>query len=131
MPVNAETSSNYKFLSKRAIITYFISISSYFALLVLLILSVIFTSVSAEVSRILMYSVKLIPLLIVLPGLLSKSPRAHIWLCFIVLFYFIQSVVNVWLSHGRPLDVLENITIVSIFISSMMFVRWSRDKSGT
>jgi uncharacterized membrane protein len=114
-------------LSIRARFFHHLAIVSYIGLLILIIASVINSNAPAEVSRTLMYSVKLIPLIIFIPGLLKMSARTHVWLCFVVLFYFTQSVVNVWLSKGYWFDVLTCITTISLFIASMMYAHWHRE----
>ncbi|MCP5160202.1 MAG: DUF2069 domain-containing protein [Hahellaceae bacterium] len=74
----------------------------------------------------LMLSVKFIPLLIVLPGMLMNSLKSYIWLCFIVLFYFTESTVQAWLSQGEVIPTTMAIASVVMFISAMYYVRWQR-----
>jgi len=73
-----------------------------------------------------MLGVKLIPLLIVLPGLLLNRLRAYIWLCFIVLFYFTQSVVEAFLSLGAQIDLVITLVSIGLFISAMWHVKKER-----
>jgi uncharacterized membrane protein len=120
-------SSIYSQLSRRAKFCHNLSITSYVGLFILMVASVISSNAPAEVSRLLMYSIKLIPLIIFIPGMLKMSPRTHVWLCFVVLFYFTQSVVNVWLSHWHWFDVLNCLMTISLFSGSMMYVHWHRD----
>ncbi len=127
MPSSAPMHPTTFQLSHRARICHAMAIISYISLFILMIASVIYSDVPAEASRLLMYSVKLIPLIIFIPGLLKMSPRTHIWICFVVLLYFIQSVVNAWLSQGNLFDLVTCATTVSLFISSMMFVRWKSE----
>jgi uncharacterized membrane protein len=70
--------------------------------------------------------IKLIPLLIILPGLLLDQLRAFIWLCFIVLFYFTQSVVETFLSKGANIDYLITFLTVTQFLSAMFYIKWAR-----
>jgi len=99
---------------------------------VLLLLMMIITSLPGQVpeksSVGFILSVKLVPLLIVLPGLMKDNLRAFIWLCFIVLFYFTQSVVESFLSKAAGVDLLITILTVVIFISSMYFIKWERSR---
>jgi len=75
---------------------------------------------------VMMLSFKLIPLLIVLPGMLINRLKSYIWLCFIVLFYFTESTVQAWLSQGQWIHVSTSLCSVIIFISAMYYVRWQR-----
>lgn len=97
---------------------------------VLLLLMMIITSLPAFIpegsSVTFMLLVKLIPLLIVLPGLAKDELRAHIWLCFIILFYFTQSVVEAFLSLAAFTDLFITSLTVVIFIASMFYIKWER-----
>ena len=70
--------------------------------------------------------VKLIPLLIIFPGLVKDQLRAHIWLCFIILFYFTQSVVETFLSLAAFTDIFITSLTVIIFLASMFYIKWER-----
>lgn len=92
----------------------------------------IITSLPGQVPEnsaiVLILCIKLIPLLVVLPGLLKDQLRAYIWLCFIVLFYFTQSVVEAFLSKGAGVDMIITLLTVIIFISAMFYVKWERSR---
>lgn len=70
--------------------------------------------------------VKLIPLLIIFPGLAKDQLRAHIWLCFIILFYFTQSVVETFLSSAALTDLFITALTVVVFLASMFYIKWER-----
>ena len=70
--------------------------------------------------------VKLIPLLIVFPGLAKDTLRAHIWLCFIILFYFTQAVVETFLSSAAITDIFITSLTVILFLASMFYIKWER-----
>jgi len=97
---------------------------------VLLLLMMIITSLPGQInensSMWFILSVKLIPLLLVLPGLINNQLRAFIWLCFIVLFYFTQSVVESFLSKAAGIDLIITTLTVVIFISAMYFIKWEK-----
>lgn len=99
---------------------------SYAILLLLMIITSLPGQVPAGTSIALILGVKLLPLLIVLPGLLSSQLRAYIWLCFIVLFYFTQAVVETFLSAGAGLDWLITTLTVVMFCTAMLYVKWQR-----
>jgi uncharacterized membrane protein len=65
-----------------------------------------------------------IPLLLLAPGLLQRHYRTHSWLCFIVLAYFTNYVVQVYSPSRGILDWAGLILTVVIFISSMFASRF-------
>ncbi len=70
-------------------------------------------------------SIQLIPLLLVAPGMLSGSPRAHAWTCFIVNLYFIQGVLAA-IDPARMLyGWLEAIISLTLFTSALLYTRWA------
>lgn len=95
-----------------------------------LILAMIITSLPAFLpegaSVPLILSIKLIPLLLVLPGLKQKSLRAFIWLCFIDLFYFTQAVVEAFLSRGDILDLCIIALTVLMFCAALLHIKWEK-----
>lgn len=99
---------------------------SYTLLLLLMIVTSLPGQVPEGTTISLILAVKLLPLLIVLPGLLANHLRAYIWLCFIVLFYFTQAVVETFLSAGAGLDWLITALTIVMFCTAMMYVKWQR-----
>tara|TARA_R110001599_G_scaffold21262_5_gene79567 strand:- start:352 stop:729 length:378 start_codon:yes stop_codon:yes gene_type:complete len=97
---------------------------------VLMLLMMIITSLPASIpegsSVTFILLVKLIPLLIIFPGLAKDTLRAHIWLCFIILFYFTQSVVESFLSLAAFTDIFITSLTVIIFLASMFYIKWER-----
>ncbi|WP_250654778.1 DUF2069 domain-containing protein [Alkalimarinus coralli] len=103
-----------------------IALLSYLLLLVLMVISTIFSTLPPEASRGFMLAIKVVPLIIFLPGLLKGNLRAHIWLCFVVLFYFTRSVVDAFLTEGAILEAITTATTVVLFLASMMNVYWQK-----
>ena len=68
--------------------------------------------------------IQLVPLLLVLPGLLQRRPRAFIWLCFILLVYFIRAVEGVMASNRAWIDWWLLIGTVTLFITAMLTSRY-------
>lgn len=99
-----------------------------FLLLLLLIVWHVFilpTSASPK-NTLIILNLHLIPLLAFLPGLLRKKHRVHVWLCFFILLYFCQGVVNAFsLPHvlGR-LGLLEALLTSGLFTTAMMAARY-------
>jgi uncharacterized membrane protein len=67
---------------------------------------------------------KLVPLFIFLPGMVRKNLRSYVWLCFVSLLYFISLVERLFAQPDSLLATAGMIAVVSLFISSMLFVRW-------
>ncbi len=70
------------------------------------------------------------PLVMFLPFLLKRSIHAHVWLCFLSLFYFAAAV-------GSGLDLrygfigrLELVNTIVLFVITMCFARWEQRRLG-
>jgi uncharacterized membrane protein len=66
----------------------------------------------------------LMPLLIFLPGMLRDNLRSFIWLCFVLLLYFMRLVVSLFEDPTAPLAVIGMVAVVVLFIAAMLYVRW-------
>ena len=111
---------------RRSVYALQVTWGSYVVLLLLMIITSLPGQVPEGTAITLVLAVKLLPLLIVLPGLLQNSLRAYIWLCFIVLFYFTQAVVETFLSAGAGLDWLITTLTIVMFCTAMLYVKWQR-----
>ena len=100
---------------------------TYFLLLAALTFSTFVPGPPEGVSIVLVLCVKFIPLLIVLPGLLLNKLRSHVWLCFIVLFYFIRAFVDAYMrDDSLIIDSILTLLTVIVFIAAMYFVKWQK-----
>ncbi|MFT4517866.1 MAG: putative membrane protein [Halioglobus sp.] len=71
-----------------------------------------------------LWAIKLLPLLIFLPGMIRDNLRSYIWLCFMCLGYFLILVQRMF-AQPDSLLVIAGITAdVVLFIAAMMYVRW-------
>ncbi len=113
-------------ISKKSHYAHIITSYCYTLMLLMMIVTSLPFYLPEQSSPLLILCIKLVPLLLVLPGILSQQLRAHIWLCFIVLFYFTQSVVESFLSQGGSLDLFITALSVIIFCAAMMYVKWER-----
>ena len=68
--------------------------------------------------------VKLLPLLLFLPGMLKDNLRSFIWLCFVCLLYFMVLVQRLFLVPGDSLAVVGTVAVASLFTAAMLYVRW-------
>lgn len=68
--------------------------------------------------------IRIAPLVLFMPGVARDNLRAVIWLCFVVLFYFISSVEAVF---AQPSDVVARVGIalvVALFITATLYIRF-------
>lgn len=70
-----------------------------------------------------------LPLLAFLPFVVKRSIRAHAWLMFMTLFYFLRTV-NVFDPNYGVLAQLEFANIILLFIFTMMFTRYEQRRLG-
>jgi uncharacterized membrane protein len=70
------------------------------------------------------WCLKLLPLLLFLPGMLRDNLRSFIWLCFVCLGYFMILVQRLFAEPGNLLVSLGMVAVVVLFIASMLYVRW-------
>ena len=67
---------------------------------------------------------KLLPLLIFLPGMRKDNLRSYIWLCFVCLGYFIILVQRIFAQPDSLLVLCGLFSVVILFIAAMLYVRW-------
>ncbi len=70
------------------------------------------------------WAVKVMPLLIFLPGMRRDNLRSYIWLCFVCLGYFMILVQRIFAQPDSLLVVSGLVAVVLLFIAAMMYVRW-------
>ena len=67
---------------------------------------------------------KLLPLLLFLPGMLKDNLRSFIWLCFVCLGYFLILVQRIFAQPDNLLVIGGLVAVVVLFIAAMLYVRW-------
>jgi len=70
------------------------------------------------------WAVKLVPLLVFLPGMRRGNLRTFIWLSFVSLGYFTILVQRLFAQPHSPLVICGLTAVVILFLSTMLFVRW-------
>jgi uncharacterized membrane protein len=70
------------------------------------------------------WMLKLLPLLMFLPGMLNDNLRSFIWLCFVCLGYFLILVQRVFAQPDNLLVIVGLIAVVILFNAAMLYVRW-------
>ena len=70
-----------------------------------------------------LWLVRALPLIIFMPGVARDQLRSLVWLCFVILFYFVSAVELVF---ARPTDTLAIIgicVVVLLFVVSTFYIR--------
>jgi uncharacterized membrane protein len=113
-----------EWLSPRLRLTRALSLGCFFGLIVLLVINNLwFANLhGARVEVIL--AIELIPLLLLLPGMLMGSARAHAWTCFVVNIYFIKGVLAAFDPARAVFGWIEVLVSLGLFVSGLLFVRW-------
>ena len=76
------------------------------------------------------FAVLALPLIPFFPYLIVRNIKAHAWLCFVLMFYFILVVDDVLDPRYGILAQLELATICLLFISTMLFTRYEQRRLG-
>ncbi|XKH01197.1 DUF2069 domain-containing protein [Marinobacter nauticus] len=98
----------------------------YVALLVTLVATTFLPKPVEGVSIALMLAVKLLPLLPFAIPVFRGNNRGYIWLSFVVIFYFTQSVVSAWLSQGAVGPVILMLLSLALFTVAMVHLKVNR-----
>ena len=64
------------------------------------------------------------PLMVFLPGLLRATWKTYLWLCFVLLIYFMLTVNRLF---EAPLDAMawcQLVLICVLFVAAMFYARW-------
>ena len=72
----------------------------------------------------LVWVMRVLPLLIFLPGMLAGRPRSFIWLCLVLQLYFITLVLRLFAAPDNGLALVAMASLISLFASAMLYVRW-------
>ncbi len=66
---------------------------------------------------------RVVPLLLFMPSVLRGSLRAVIWLCFVLLFYFISAVELLFAQPDDVIAVVGVSAVVGVFITAAFYIR--------
>jgi uncharacterized membrane protein len=113
-----------EWLAPRLRLTRALSLAFFFGLIALLVVNNLwFANLhGARVEVIL--AIELVPLLLLLPGMLLGSARAHAWTCFVVNIYFIKGVLAAFDPARAVFGWVEVLLSLGLFVSGLLFVRW-------
>lgn len=110
----------------KARITANLTIASYLALLVALVITTFYPEQIEGVSVPLMLTVKLLPLVALAVPVFRGNNRGYIWLSFVVIFYFTRFLVSAWLTQGAAAPVILTLLTLLLFISAMVHLKVNR-----
>ena len=113
-----------EWLAPRLRLTRALSLAFFFGLIALLVANNLwFANLhGARVEVIL--TIELVPLLLLLPGMLTGSARAHAWTCFVVNIYFIKGVLAAFDPARAVFGWVEVLVSLGLFIAGLLYVRW-------
>ncbi len=69
-------------------------------------------------------SVQVMPLMLFVPGIWTRRPRSHAWLCFVSLLYFMRGTTEGFIPGREAFGIALGILSLVLFSSCMMFSRW-------
>ncbi len=112
---------------------YFMTLTGYFGLLILLASWIIYfhPPTNSPVSLTLLFA--LTPLLIALRGLLHGKRYTYAWSSMLILFYFMHGVVEAWANENQTVKVLAMLEVafsVVFFIGSILYVKYKSRELG-
>jgi uncharacterized membrane protein len=70
------------------------------------------------------WALRVLPLLIFVPGLIRDNLRTYIWLCFVILMYFLTLVLRLFNDPADPVAWVGMSSVVIFFTAAMMYARW-------
>ena len=75
----------------------------------------------------------ILPLSFFLPGISKRKPRTYIWLCFFILLYFCEGVLNAFLLPTTQgwLGLAESLLMTILFVAAMYAARWNSQHQKT
>lgn len=113
-----------EWLAPRLRLTRALSLASFFGLMALLVVNNLWFANLHEARVEVILAIELVPLLLLLPGMLMGSARAHAWTCFVVNIYFIKGVLAAFGPARAVFGWVEVLVSLSLFVAGLLYVRW-------
>jgi len=70
--------------------------------------------------------VRMLPLVLFLPSVITRRPRGHLWLAFVSVLYVAQGITIANLPDRLWWGVLECLAAAALGLSSLAYARWRR-----
>lgn len=112
-------------LEPRVNISRLISLTTFFGLIALLSIYYLWIADLHGARPWVILLIELVPLLLFAPGIISGSPRAYSWLCFVVNLYFIKGALAAFDPNRSLFGILEMLASLAIFVSALLYIRWT------
>lgn len=73
-----------------------------------------------------LWLLKVVPLLIFMPGLRKRHLRTHAWLSFVVLLYFVVGVQTAFVEETRVYGIVVTVLLSALFCALVTYIRTFR-----
>lgn len=103
---------------------YFLTLWGLFGFIAVLAYTCLVMPPLGRAPNAIVFLLQLSPLLLVVVGLFRGQYRAYLWLCFILMLYFLFAVNNAATPDYGRLAYIELAFIVECFVSAMLYARW-------
>ncbi|MDO6683030.1 MULTISPECIES: DUF2069 domain-containing protein [unclassified Oceanobacter] len=130
--MNALADTASPFVAK-ARLAYRCLIGSYIALLLVLLVSTLSNPPAAAEPGLSMWLTgfgiavfKSLPLMLFIPGLIARSHKSAAWLAYMILLYFVVSILFLFTPGSGTWGWLMVFACLAIFISAILFTRWQK-----
>ncbi|HMV71484.1 MAG TPA: DUF2069 domain-containing protein [Pseudomonadales bacterium] len=108
-----------------------VTLVGYVLLLVVLSLQVFGITTVEPATRGFLWVIWAGPLVVFLPGLLRGTWKSYIWLCFVLLVYFMGTVSGLAAPPNAACEWLQLVLVCLVFTSAMLYARWrQRELAG-
>jgi len=113
-----------EWLAPRLKLSRALSLFSFFGLaLVMLVWTLAYANLHGARPWVIL-SIELAPLVLLAPGLILGSARAHAWTCFVVNLYFIKGVLAAFDPARSLLGWAEALLSLTLFCAALLYTRW-------
>ena len=101
-----------------------VTLGGYVLLLAVLSLQVFGIATVEPATRGFLWVIWVGPLVVFLPGLLRGTWKSYIWLCFVLLVYFMGTVSGLAAPPNAAGEWLQLVLVCLVFTSAMFYARW-------
>ena len=78
-----------------------------------------------------LWVLRLLPLILFMPGVGRDNLRSVVWLSFVLLFYFVSAVETVFAQPNDPTAVTGIVSVVLLFCIAVLYIRFrGRERRG-
>ena len=101
-------------------LAHWIALACFFGLILVLTVTTFWPSPVEGASPLVILSVKILPLLIFIPGLLRARNTTYIWTCFMLMIYFIPFSASAYIKSW-PITTVILLALTIAFFTAAMF----------